>query len=62
MKTKQKSSLQGPCAAESREQVINCALDLKKQGVKIVRASLWKPRTMPGFEGVGKKVLPGFQI
>jgi len=43
----------GPCAAESREQVINCALALKKQGIKIMRASLWKPRTKPGFEGVG---------
>ena len=45
----------GPCAAESREQVINCALTLKKQGIKIMRASLWKPRTQPGFEGAGTK-------
>ncbi len=48
----------GPCAAESREQVINCALTLKKQGIKIMRASLWKPRTQPGFEGVGTKGIP----
>jgi chorismate mutase len=53
MKTKQKIIIAGPCAAESREQVINCALTLKKQGIKIMRASLWKPRTQPGFEGVG---------
>lgn len=55
MKTKQKINIAGPCAAESREQVINCALVLKKQGIKIMRASLWKPRTAPGFEGVGTK-------
>ena len=55
MRTKQKIIIAGPCAAESREQVINCALSLKKQGIKIMRASLWKPRTAPGFEGVGAK-------
>ena len=55
MKTKSKIIIAGPCAAESREQVINCALALKKQGIKIMRASLWKPRTKPGFEGVGTK-------
>lgn len=58
MKTKQKIIIAGPCAAESREQVINCALVLKKQGIKIMRASLWKPRTKPGFEGVGTKGIP----
>lgn len=58
MKTKQKIIIAGPCAAESREQVINCALTLKKQGIKIMRASLWKPRTKPGFEGVGTKGIP----
>ena len=55
MKTKQKIIIAGPCAAESREQVVNCALTLKKQGIKTMRASLWKPRTKPGFEGVGAK-------
>ena len=58
MKTKQKIIIAGPCAAESREQVINCALALKKQGIKTMRASLWKPRTKPGFEGVGAKGIP----
>lgn len=58
MKTKQKIIIAGPCAAESREQVINCALALKRQGIKIMRASLWKPRTAPGFEGVGAKGIP----
>ncbi|MBR5085889.1 MAG: bifunctional 3-deoxy-7-phosphoheptulonate synthase/chorismate mutase type II [Muribaculaceae bacterium] len=45
----------GPCSAESREQVLTTALELKKYGIKIFRAGLWKPRTMPcSFEGVGE--------
>lgn len=58
MKTKQKIIIAGPCAAESEEQVINCAKELKKRGIKIMRASLWKPRTKPGFEGIGLEGLP----
>mgnify|MGYP001612629925 CR=1 FL=1 len=58
MKTKQKIIIAGPCAAESREQVINFALALKKQCIKIIRDTLWKPRTQPGFEGVGTKGIP----
>lgn len=60
MKTKQKIIIAGPCAAESREQIINCAIELKKRGIKIMRASLWKPRTSPGFEGVGEKGIDWF--
>lgn len=60
MKTKQKIIIAGPCAAESREQVISCARELKKRGIKIMRASLWKPRTKPGFEGVGEKGIDWF--
>jgi len=55
MKKIGKIIITGPCAAESEEQVINCAKELKKRGIKIMRASLWKPRTLPGFEGVGEK-------
>lgn len=54
MKTEQKIIIAGPCAAESKKQIISCAMTLKKRGIKIMRASLWKPRTKPGFEGVGK--------
>jgi 3-deoxy-D-arabino-heptulosonate 7-phosphate (DAHP) synthase len=43
----------GPCSAESRDQVLVCANALKDRGVNMMRASLWKPRTKPGFEGVG---------
>ncbi len=45
----------GPCSAESRQQVIETADELKISGqVSVFRAGLWKPRTRPGsFEGVG---------
>lgn len=46
--------LAGPCSAESREQLMATAAGVARAGVKILRAGLWKPRTMPGgFEGVG---------
>lgn len=48
----------GPCAAETREQVIKSAKEAKKRGVKILRASLWKPRTEPGFDGVKEAGIP----
>jgi chorismate mutase len=49
----------GPCSAESREQVLNTAQELAKNGVKVFRAGIWKPRTKPGgFEGVGTVGLP----
>ncbi len=45
----------GPCSAESEEQVIETATELAANGIKILRAGIWKPRTKPGgFEGVGK--------
>lgn len=49
----------GPCSAESEEQVMQVATELKRRGVGIFRAGIWKPRTRPGcFEGVGKVGLP----
>ncbi|VBB46724.1 Chorismate mutase [uncultured Paludibacter sp.] len=48
----------GPCSAETEEQVLNTAKDIAKQGIKIFRAGVWKPRTKPGgFEGVGTPAL-----
>ena len=42
----------GPCSAESREQVLDTALQLKETGISVFRAGVWKPRTHPGcFEG-----------
>jgi chorismate mutase len=43
----------GPCAAESREQVLNAADAVANMGAEYMRACLWKPRTRPGFDGVG---------
>lgn len=48
----------GPCAAESEAQVMEAARQLKAIGVGIMRAGVWKPRTMPGcFEGIGSEAL-----
>lgn len=48
----------GPCSAESREQLSETAEQLAEIGIKVLRAGIWKPRTMPGcFEGVGEKGL-----
>ena len=44
----------GPCSAETEEQVLDIARQLKDSEVSIYRAGIWKPRTRPGgFEGVG---------
>lgn len=44
----------GPCSAETEEQVMDIARQLKYSGVSFYRAGIWKPRTRPGgFEGVG---------
>ncbi|MGM1057192.1 MAG: chorismate mutase [Bacteroidota bacterium] len=44
----------GPCSAETEEQVVKIAKQLKDSDVSVLRAGIWKPRTRPGnFEGVG---------
>ncbi len=50
----------GPCSAESREQVLSTAHELKKNpAIKVFRAGIWKPRTRPNnFEGLGEMALP----
>lgn len=48
----------GPCAAESRDQVLLTARQLAEAGVETFRAGAWKPRTKPGgFEGRGAEAL-----
>lgn len=48
----------GPCSAESEEQVMATARELKARGVNVFRAGIWKPRTHPNtFEGVGSEGL-----
>ena len=50
--------LAGPCSAESEAQVLEAAHALAKEGIKIFRAGVWKPRTKPGgFEGIGSPAL-----
>ena len=55
--------ISGPCSAESEEQVLQIATDLKATGkIDMLRAGIWKPRTKPGlFEGIGAKALPWLQ-
>lgn len=48
----------GPCSAETEEQVMDTARQLKNNGIEIFRAGIWKPRTRPNqFEGVGNEGL-----
>ena len=44
----------GPDSVESEEQIIESAKLMKKNGIKIMRASAFKPRTSPySFQGLG---------
>jgi 3-deoxy-7-phosphoheptulonate synthase len=46
----------GPCAVESKEQLSIAAKAVKEAGLKILRASAYKPRTSPkDFQGLGKE-------
>lgn len=48
----------GPCAVESKEQVLETAIAVKKAGAKILRGGAFKPRTSPySFQGLGKQGL-----
>lgn len=48
----------GPCSVESRDQIINTAIELKKAGVDILRGGAFKPRTSPfDFQGLGEEGL-----
>ncbi len=52
----------GPCSAETEEQVLKTAHELKNTDTNVFRAGIWKPRTRPGgFEGVGEIGLPWLQ-
>ncbi len=48
-----KTLIAGPCALESRLQLKECVSELKRWKIPIVRASLWKPRTLPKWDGIG---------
>lgn len=48
----------GPCAVESREQLLETAFAVKKAGAHILRGGAFKPRTSPySFQGLGKEGL-----
>ncbi|MTI46930.1 MAG: 3-deoxy-7-phosphoheptulonate synthase [Firmicutes bacterium] len=48
----------GPCSIESRNQIIETALELKEIGVDVLRGGAFKPRTSPyAFQGLGFKGL-----
>lgn len=45
----------GPCAVESREQIEQSCQMLKQQGIRVLRAGCYKPRTSPyTFRGLGE--------
>ena len=45
----------GPCAIESREQIEQSCQMLKEQGIRVLRAGCYKPRTSPyTFRGLGE--------
>ncbi len=53
----------GPCSAETEEQVLQTAHALKRQGIDLFRAGIWKPRTRPGaFEGIGTQGLKWLKL
>jgi chorismate mutase len=39
----------GPCSAETEDQVLKIAHELKDTDVTVYRAGIWKPRTRPGM-------------
>ena len=46
----------GPCAVESKEQIIRIAKELKEIGVDVLRGGVFKPRTNPkSFQGLQDK-------
>lgn len=60
--TKRPMIIAGPCSAETEEQVLETASALAANGIRIMRAGVWKPRTKPGgFEGVGVEALSWLQ-
>ncbi len=53
----------GPCSAETEEQMLESAMQIKNEGfAHVIRAGVWKPRTRPGsFEGMGEVALSWLQ-
>jgi len=48
----------GPCAVESREQILDVAAQVSEMGATVLRGGAFKPRTSPySFQGLGEKGL-----
>lgn len=48
----------GPCAVESRQQLLEAAQAVKEAGARILRGGAFKPRTSPySFQGLGREGL-----
>ncbi|HZY41542.1 MAG TPA: 3-deoxy-7-phosphoheptulonate synthase [Anaerolineae bacterium] len=48
----------GPCAVESRSQIIETAIAVKEAGAHVLRGGAYKPRTSPySFQGLGEEGL-----
>ena len=48
----------GPCAVESREQLLDTARAVSREGARVLRGGAWKPRTSPySFQGMGVPAL-----
>lgn len=58
MQNKEKKLILGPCALESRRHMHQTVANAQQRGIEIARLNLWKPRTKPGYEGVGEEGLP----
>ncbi len=51
--------ISGPCSAETEEQLMTTCGLLYDQGIRYMRAGVWKPRTRPNnFEGIGSEAFP----
>jgi 3-deoxy-7-phosphoheptulonate synthase len=56
--SEQLTVMAGPCAVESREQLLETARAVKKAGAKVLRGGAYKPRTSPySFQGLGEEGL-----
>lgn len=51
-------AMAGPCAVESREQLMSAAHSVKEAGAHVIRGGAFKPRTSPySFQGLGQEGL-----
>ncbi|MFP4563268.1 MAG: 3-deoxy-7-phosphoheptulonate synthase [Spirochaetia bacterium] len=52
------SVIAGPCAVESREQILSAAAEAREAGAVMLRGGAYKPRTSPySFQGLGEEGL-----